>query len=128
MFDSTVKKVPEWMPGADFKREAARCRGLLNRMMSEPYKMVVEQMVYKFYTFSSIIKINITYSLVERYSPSVPCFAIPRKQIHGVGGGRKGATYVDCRRHVCSRNPYSKFFFLRLPLHVHLRTNSANVF
>ncbi|KAF9546749.1 cytochrome P450 [Agrocybe pediades] len=39
-----LRYIPEWMPGAGFKKEARQCRELLYRMVSEPYGMVVSQM------------------------------------------------------------------------------------
>ncbi|KAF9553881.1 cytochrome P450 [Agrocybe pediades] len=39
-----LQHIPEWLPGAGFKKEARTCKELLHRMMAEPYGMVVSQM------------------------------------------------------------------------------------
>ncbi|KAF4617261.1 hypothetical protein D9613_005667 [Agrocybe pediades] len=39
-----LRYIPEWMPGAGFKKEAKICRELLNRMNREPYLSVLKQM------------------------------------------------------------------------------------
>ena len=40
-----VKNLPTWMPGAGFKREAFRIRGLVRAMIDTPYDMVRSAMV-----------------------------------------------------------------------------------
>ncbi|KAM5537299.1 hypothetical protein V8D89_009029 [Ganoderma adspersum] len=39
-FFPVLKKVPAWMPGAGFKRDALRVRGMVQAMMDTPYQMV----------------------------------------------------------------------------------------
>lgn len=40
--------LPVWMPGAGFKREALRVRGMVQAMMDAPYEMVRGAMVRGF--------------------------------------------------------------------------------
>ncbi len=40
-----MKNLPTWMPGAGFKRNAYRIRGLVRAMMDTPYEMVGRAMV-----------------------------------------------------------------------------------
>jgi hypothetical protein len=40
-----VKHVPEWMPGAGFKRKAKEWRKLSQAMINVPYEMVKEKFV-----------------------------------------------------------------------------------
>jgi hypothetical protein len=40
-----LKYVPEWMPGATFKREARELRDLLNQVKEIPFKKVLKAMV-----------------------------------------------------------------------------------
>jgi hypothetical protein len=42
-----VTKLPEWFPGAGFKRLARECRETLEEMAAMPYKFVKDQMVTK---------------------------------------------------------------------------------
>ena len=42
---TSVKKLPTWMPGAGFKRDAFRIRELVHEMMDTPYEMVKGAMV-----------------------------------------------------------------------------------
>jgi hypothetical protein len=42
---SPVKYVPEWMPGAGFKRKAKEWRTLSQAMINVPYNMVKEKFV-----------------------------------------------------------------------------------
>jgi hypothetical protein len=47
-----VAKVPEWFPGAGFKRLAREWRGTLEEMVDAPYKFVKDQMVPNIYSFA----------------------------------------------------------------------------
>lgn len=40
-----VKHVPEWFPGAGFKKKAREWRKLSEAMINEPYEMVKEKVV-----------------------------------------------------------------------------------
>ena len=41
----SVKQLPTWVPGAGFKREAFRIRGMVHNMMQTPYEMVKNAVV-----------------------------------------------------------------------------------
>jgi len=45
MFESTVKHVPEWFPGAGFKKTARTWRALQETVRNKPFKMVLNQRV-----------------------------------------------------------------------------------
>jgi len=53
---SSVRYLPEWMPGSSFIKEARTCRELLQKMMSEPYEMVLNQMVRSSSFLGSLIR------------------------------------------------------------------------
>lgn len=48
-----MAKVPEWFPGAGFKRIARECRETIEEMAALPYKFVKDQMVNKIYSFTA---------------------------------------------------------------------------
>ncbi|KDR69562.1 hypothetical protein GALMADRAFT_77321 [Galerina marginata CBS 339.88] len=56
--------LPEWFPGAHFKLEAKICRELLNRLMIEPYLMVVKQLVHG-YAQPSLVSRNLENRLMD---------------------------------------------------------------
>jgi hypothetical protein len=44
-FSYTVRFVPAWIPGAGFKTEAQECSAALSRVIEEPFKMALEDVV-----------------------------------------------------------------------------------
>jgi hypothetical protein len=50
-----VAKVPEWFPGAGFKRLAREWHQTLDEMVDAPYKFVKDQMVTNIYSFAITI-------------------------------------------------------------------------
>lgn len=42
---TSVRHVPDWMPGTEFKRIAAKCRRVLDRMVNLPHAFVKQQVV-----------------------------------------------------------------------------------
>jgi hypothetical protein len=56
-----VAKVPEWVPGAGFKRKAREWHDTLEEMVAAPYKFVKDQMVrLHLMVLQSCIKVNFT--------------------------------------------------------------------
>jgi hypothetical protein len=49
-----VVKIPEWFPGAGFKRLAREWHDTLEELVSEPYKFVLDQMVTVICRFASM--------------------------------------------------------------------------
>ena len=43
-----LKYVPSWFPGAGFQKKATRVREATNTMAEKPFRLVQEQLVYKF--------------------------------------------------------------------------------
>lgn len=41
----TVKHIPSWFPGAQFKRDAAVWKGKMEALVNEPYEFTKQQMV-----------------------------------------------------------------------------------
>lgn len=44
-FTTSVRHVPDWMPGTEFKRIAAKCRRDIDRMVNLPHAFVKQQVV-----------------------------------------------------------------------------------